>query len=300
MNGQQTTDMSDYYVNNRMPPGMGGPGQQTGNHALQDYQMQLMLLEQQNKKRLLMARQEQDNNHQIGLGGPGPAGPGQGMQQGYPQGMSPQARPGPSPGPGDQMKRGTPKMGQSPLPDGTMPQQGSPAPSFDPQMPHGMPPQFYSQIKAQEGMPLGPTGQMMRPPSSNPAFAGAQLNPEQMQQLQRQRQQAANMQNGMNFAQGGPPNMVQQPQPGQQGQQPPGMGTPQQRSNMPPPPAPATGGEAANRTQPSSPAQTPNQPPTPSQTAKSNPKKKAAGKDNKVYLPKLPQSNSAGANQRST
>jgi hypothetical protein len=31
-----------------------------GNHALQDYQMQLMLLEQQNKKRLLMARQGQD------------------------------------------------------------------------------------------------------------------------------------------------------------------------------------------------------------------------------------------------
>jgi hypothetical protein len=33
----------------------------TGNHALQDYQMQLMLLEQGNKKRLMMARQEQDN-----------------------------------------------------------------------------------------------------------------------------------------------------------------------------------------------------------------------------------------------
>lgn len=32
----------------------------TGNQALQDYQRQLMLLEQQNKKRLLMARQEQD------------------------------------------------------------------------------------------------------------------------------------------------------------------------------------------------------------------------------------------------
>ena len=30
-------------------------------HALQDYQMQLMLLEQQNKKRLMMARQEQGN-----------------------------------------------------------------------------------------------------------------------------------------------------------------------------------------------------------------------------------------------
>jgi hypothetical protein len=33
----------------------------SSNHALQDYQMQLMLLEQQNKKRLLMARQEQDS-----------------------------------------------------------------------------------------------------------------------------------------------------------------------------------------------------------------------------------------------
>ena len=32
-----------------------------GNHALQDYQVQLMLLEQQSKKRLLMARQEQDS-----------------------------------------------------------------------------------------------------------------------------------------------------------------------------------------------------------------------------------------------
>jgi hypothetical protein len=31
------------------------------NHSLQDYQMQMMLLEQQNKKRLLMARQEYEN-----------------------------------------------------------------------------------------------------------------------------------------------------------------------------------------------------------------------------------------------
>jgi hypothetical protein len=35
--------------------------QSYGNHALQDYQMQLMLLELQNKKRLLLERQEQDN-----------------------------------------------------------------------------------------------------------------------------------------------------------------------------------------------------------------------------------------------
>ena len=43
-----------------MGPGAPGANGQPGNHALQDYQMQLMLLEQQNKKRLLMARQEQD------------------------------------------------------------------------------------------------------------------------------------------------------------------------------------------------------------------------------------------------
>ena len=40
-----------------------------GSHALQDHQMQLVLLEQQNKKRLLMARQEQDKSS--GAGGHG-------------------------------------------------------------------------------------------------------------------------------------------------------------------------------------------------------------------------------------
>lgn len=44
-----------------------------GNHALQDYQMQLMLLEQQNKKRLFMARKEIDflDEQQVGEGGSG-------------------------------------------------------------------------------------------------------------------------------------------------------------------------------------------------------------------------------------
>ena len=42
--------------------GLGGvPIPESGNDALQDYQMQLMLLEQQNKKRLLFARQGQDD-----------------------------------------------------------------------------------------------------------------------------------------------------------------------------------------------------------------------------------------------
>lgn len=76
------------------PPGaMRGPGgpnatQQAGgsNHALQDYQMQLMLLEQQNKKRLMMERQEQDasggnnmpvlrRNRDLFQGGPVPVPP---------------------------------------------------------------------------------------------------------------------------------------------------------------------------------------------------------------------------------
>ena len=99
-----------------------------GNHALQDYQMQLMLLEQQNKKRLMMARQEQNNLHPDGQPMAG---------QGFPTGMSPQgSRSGPSPNPSDQMKRGTPKMGPaglpmsgSPMPEGAMPPgRGSPGP----------------------------------------------------------------------------------------------------------------------------------------------------------------------------
>lgn len=45
------------FAGNQSRPGMPQqqPGQpQQGSHALQDYQMQLMLLEQQNKKRLLL------------------------------------------------------------------------------------------------------------------------------------------------------------------------------------------------------------------------------------------------------
>jgi hypothetical protein len=75
-----------------------GQGNNGGNHALQDYQMQLMLLEQQNKKRLLMARQEQDSmQHPSGQNG------------NYPPGMSPPGsqRSGPSPTPND-VQRGEP------------------------------------------------------------------------------------------------------------------------------------------------------------------------------------------------
>jgi predicted DNA-binding protein YlxM (UPF0122 family) len=42
-------------------PDLGFIRIQSGKHMLQDFQMQLMLLEKQNKKRITMARQEQDN-----------------------------------------------------------------------------------------------------------------------------------------------------------------------------------------------------------------------------------------------
>lgn len=71
---------------------MQGNGGQSGNHALQDYQMQLMLLEQQNKKRLMMARQEQHENN--------PNGAGQMQGVNMPSGMSPGSRTGTSPNPG--------------------------------------------------------------------------------------------------------------------------------------------------------------------------------------------------------
>jgi hypothetical protein len=56
--------------------GMQGPGAATGgNHALQDYQPRLMLFEQENKKRLMMARQEQDNiSRDPSMPGPGQFG----------------------------------------------------------------------------------------------------------------------------------------------------------------------------------------------------------------------------------
>ncbi|KAF2839470.1 hypothetical protein M501DRAFT_804099 [Patellaria atrata CBS 101060] len=264
MNQQLDPELAHVFSGNPTRPMMPqGPGGQTqGNHALQDYQMQLMLLEQQNKKRLLMARQEQDNlTH-----GPGTA-PG---QPGF-QAMSPSgSRAGPSPNPNDQMKRGTPKMGQtglpnSPLPDGSMNQnRGSPAPAFDGQMPGGMPPQaqYYQMIR--------------QPPSSHPQFNG---------QMNQQQQMEAIARNGGRMPNGWTPQGAQMmaPNPGQQ-QVP--MGTPQQRTAMPPPPPPATATEVAARTQPSSPAQQNAAPPTPSQTNKAAPKGKKDKQDTRKKPPK--------------
>ena len=226
------------------PPNVpnGGAG---GNHALQDYQMQLMLLEQQNKKRLLMARQEQD------LGGRPDGMPGMPGAPGFPPGMSPSgSRGGPSPGPGDQ-KRGTPKINQvglpgSPMPDGST--RGSPAAiNFT-----GMTPDMYNQMN----------GNGMRPPSSHPGFVNAQYSAQHMEQMARAQhpgQAGGRVANGWQQGPQSQAPMIQPPQ----AQQPAQVGTPQQRNDMPPP----QGVPNANANgRPSSPTA----PPTPQPATKAN------------------------------
>lgn len=247
-------------------PGVAAGGQAApngGNHALQDYQMQLMLLEQQNKKRLLMARQEQDSMTHPGIP---PNANGQ-----FAPNMSPQGSRagGPSPNPND-MARGTPKMQPGASPNGQLPGRASPAPGFDPSQ--GVPPNMRHQ------MVMGPNGQMM--PRSHPQFAGQpQLTQGGLEMMNRQMMPNGTFPGG---AQPMPPNMMPGPPggPGQQpGQAPPNMTPRQGNQAMPPPPAPqptATGG-----TQPSSPAAAP-APPTPNQGNKAKPGAKKDNKNNKV------------------
>jgi hypothetical protein len=60
-NDQLRIDMAD-----QMQCGLAGHPNGC-NHALQDYQIQVMLLEQENKKRFLRARQERDRTDEPGL-----------------------------------------------------------------------------------------------------------------------------------------------------------------------------------------------------------------------------------------
>ncbi|KAE9968223.1 hypothetical protein BLS_005970 [Venturia inaequalis] len=254
-------------------PGMGGRdqmqangqnGTSQGNHALQDYQMQLMLLEQQNKKRLLMARQEQDNVNHVPVNTPG------GQSTTFTQNMSPSgSRAGPSPNPNDQIRKiaGTPKMGQnlpgSPAMQGDMQNRATPPGNGYHEMPGVL--QHQQRMFSNQGNPMMP-GQ--GGPSSNPGFNNMQMpsspmNPQQMEQL---RLNGGRMPNGQPWQANAQQMMQQGPQ---------GQGTPQQRhSTMPPPPAPNN--QEQQRTQPSSPAQTA-APPTPNQTNKANPKGKKEG-----------------------
>lgn len=251
---------SIHHMRGQMPNSAGG------NHALQDYQMQLMLLEQQNKKRLLLARQEQDGSTrpEVQAGIPGGA-------PGFAPGLSPQgSRSGPSPGPNDHSKRGSPKIlssgipgGGSPIPDGTLSRQGgSPAP---PNYPGQMAPEMIQQLKLGESMGVvGPNG--MRPPNSAQQFNGVQYTPQQAEALRARG--VGPVPNGTwPQAPPGQPAMMQQAVPPQQPAQ---LGTPQQPRSMPPPTIPP--GAPANG-RPASPAQPANPPSTPSQTNKANPSK---------------------------
>ncbi|KAJ5109760.1 hypothetical protein N7532_002405 [Penicillium argentinense] len=251
-NGGMYTMNPEYYQAN--PQAIGRPSMQPqngGNHALQDYQMQLMLLEQQNKRRLMMARQEQDSM----------ARDGQPMPGQLPPGTSPQgSRTGASPNPSEQMKRGTPKMPPTGLPPspnaGDMNQnRGSPG-SMNLNggaLPGDMNPQFF------QGGP-----NPMRPPSSNPAFTGPQMGQPIPAGVNR-------VPSGQ-WAPGQP--MPPQHSPAAQ----PQAGTPQERGAMPPPQAPPAGPNAG-RTQPPSPQTTGNAPPTPSQANKPAPKGKKDTKE---------------------
>ena len=268
------TGVPDYINNQAIMRGGVGGNANGGNHALQDYQMQLMLLEQQNKKRLLMARQEQETISRPD-GQPMSGGPGY---------MSPSgSRSGPSPGPNEQMGKrvGTPKMGPSgmpgsPMPDGSMPQaRGSPAPmSFNGQMP--------AEMYTMNGMGVGPNG-IRLPPSSHPGpmaaggFPAAQAQ-QQMEALRAQAQATGRMPNGQQWPQGPPQGQPPMMQPNQ-AQPPAQVGTPNQRNAMPPPQAvPAATG--ANGARPTSPAQ--GAPPTPQTTNKAAPKKKDTKETRKV------------------
>jgi hypothetical protein len=285
--GQDGGAIAGYYNAGEMgtQARMGQPGQQAaggGNHALQDYQMQLMLLEQQNKKRLMMARQEQDNmaipGQRDGSGGPGMGPTGQPFQQGTsPQG----ARSVNSPNPSDQMKRGTPHMNPagipSPMPEG----QSRGSPSNMGFMPGTqMDPNMSQQYFMKNGMDPNMVGAMpngMRPPSSHPAGG---FNPQGMAANQMTMAQQAQRQQSVNGAWPGQNGQMMAGQP-QGGPQQMGQNTPQQRP-MPPPAAP--GVVANGRTQPSSPQQNA-QPPTPQPSNKNNPKKgKGDTKDSKAKV----------------
>lgn len=317
--GPDSSAINAYYNAGDMAggPGMrpGGPGGAGGsNHALQDYQMQLMLLEQQNKKRLLMARQEQDGNGTglprpdgpgVGPGGPGGPGAPPGAPNAQPfQGASPQGvRPGASPNPNEMKRAGQINNGNmgSPLPEGAQNRESPNPMSFiGNQMDPNSAPHFYKGMNEMNGnMVAAQMNGMARPPSSHPGQPPfTQMNPQQQmmaarqqqlvaqQQAQQQQQQQAQQQPQQQP--GGPGGPPMQWQGGPNGNPmaggPPGgpqqagaqhvLGTPQQRAAMPPPPTAAANSNANQRNQTASPQVTAAAPPTPQQGNKAAPKKK--------------------------
>jgi hypothetical protein len=136
---------------------------------------QRILLEQLNKKRLLIARQEQDS-----MSGPHQQGQGQ-----FPPAVSPfGTRPGLSPNPADtkgrKSKLGHQRLPGSPMPDSVVQQQRVlPAPNMNLFDPRPVPP---SEIHL---YPQMPRNTMILPPSSHPGanFDGQQPTPQQMEAM---------------------------------------------------------------------------------------------------------------------
>ncbi|KAL5585684.1 hypothetical protein FOVSG1_013376 [Fusarium oxysporum f. sp. vasinfectum] len=266
------------------------PGSQAGggsSRALQECQMQLMSLEPQNKKRIMISRQEQDMNGMprndgapgglVRPGAPGgPPGPNpQLFQSASPDGARPRA----STNPADQMKPGIQQMHNasmgSPPPKNTQ-SCGSPnlIHSMANQMDPNMVPHFVNAgVECVEGNTVAAaTSGGMRPLSSHldQQFSG-QMKRQQMMAAQAQgQQQQQTGQSGLLIQWQAGPNGNQMPQ-APQGQV---QGTPQQRS-MPPPSARAIANKKAkSRRTTSSPQTTNAAPTTPSQSNKAVPKKK--------------------------
>ena len=203
-----------------------------GNHSLQDYQSQLMVLEQQNKKRLQHARNETSSRGDEPGGGPlngqFPPQGGQGLHPGHPQlqgtSMSPSnSRTGPSPQISSQELAQVQRKGQkggsggaSPDPEGVQMRGPSPA-SFSQQgqlsqeqiqqiqqMAAGQQAGYPHPMMLQNGQQFG------RP------MPGMQFNPTQnqiateMMLKQRMAQQQQPGQPGQPFQQGWPPQMMNQ------------------------------------------------------------------------------------------
>jgi hypothetical protein len=259
----------------QMPVNNMGQQQAVANQggALADYQMQLMLLEQQNKRRLMMARQEQDVAGNQMNGAQGGLAPNMSPRQNSRTGNTPPGQEG--------GRQGTPKMG----PDGSMLQgiRNSPIPGN--MNPGQMGPEAFQLLPSfQNGG---------RPPNGMPAGAAAASQMEMMRRFQQNGQLNGQMMNGqingqmnaqmnvqmMNGQMNGqfqmPPQMLQNPMMG--GQQ-------DQRTSMPPPQVPGPG--ANGRIGPGSPQQLP-APPTPSQANKANPKAKKEKETKKVSFSDL-------------
>ncbi|KAI1501805.1 hypothetical protein F5X99DRAFT_381098 [Biscogniauxia marginata] len=156
-------------------------------HALSDHQMKIMLLQQQNKRRLMMARQEQDIMTGIRGDSAGPIGPGGPAEPPGPNGEAfiphQWARTGTS-NPAEQVKRDAPQMNTidtlPPLPQRAHTMSFTPS-SVDPNMQD----QLFKGMNNVDNNRLVQMNEGMRPPSSHPNQPfNSQMNPQMMGQQQ--------------------------------------------------------------------------------------------------------------------